>query len=367
MTTGQQYIRISGLAEIFLDTSSPDRPTLEIVLDPAYHGDLNDIARKTAGPDDVYLSCNDASAINNPALAKFMEVLSHWDTTGDHMPDYEHVVDAIEEALWRSHDKPQEFHRPGNGWYTRLVMSIMPPPPPHHITFSFGELRPRFRWYHHAAALPMLATVLGLIQLQVYLLSWMIISPLSAVAFAVEAFGWPWWVTLVLIALIVNIALRRGKSRGSFLSMHTYGILNKAALYEEQAFREGSENWTFWQRVRSCFAFGAIHQTNLFYPLATILPLALGGGLFMAVYLHVYRKTHFRRAAVLEATLWHRVYNRMALLAFVITLILFLGFQAVGLFAILALFVTISNVVDGRQLRQREHLLNAAPVVTTSK
>jgi hypothetical protein len=357
--------RIRGLAEVYLDTSNNLSPTLEIVLDPNYRGDLNDIARKTAGPDDVYLRCNDASAINNPALAKFMEVLSHWDTTGDRRPDYGHVVDAIEDALWQSHDKPQEFHRPNSGWYTRLVMSVMPPPPEHHITFSFGELRPRFRWYHHAAALPMLAAVIALIQVQIHFVSWLAISPLTAGTAVAEMLGLPWWVGLVVVFVIVNIAIRRSKSRGNTLSMHTYGFFNKAALYEEQAFREGSENWTRWQRWRSHFAFGAIHQVNLFYPLATILPLALGGALFMSVYLHVYRKTHFRRAAVLEATLWHRVYNRMALTAFVVSLITLLGFEAVSLLAIVGLLVVLGTVIDHRRMRQQGTV--PVPADTTPK
>lgn len=335
MTVVRTFI-IPGLAGISLDTRDNCSPLLQIVLPPEYRGDLNDIASRTPGPDDLYLSCDQTSAINNPELAKFMEVMTHWDHTGDGNPDCDEIIDAIEEAFWQSREKPDEFHRPRDGWYTRAVMSIMPPAPERHIVFSFGELKPRFRWYHHLAALPMLALIFALIQLQVHLLPWTKYSVVTGFIAALGTIGVSSWIAIALFIIGYRVVQNRSTASSSTISPHTYGFFNRAAIFEEQAFREGSENWSLSQRTRSCLAFGAIHMVNLIYPLATILPIALGGGMLMVVYLRSYRSSRFRRTAVLTASVWHRVYNRMALIALAITLVTLLGYGVFSLIAVLA-------------------------------
>lgn len=79
------------------------------------------------------------------------------------------------------------------------------------------------------------------------------------------------------------------------------------------------------QRATSCLVFGAIHMVNLIYPLATIVPLSLGGALFMSVYLKAYRRTRFRRTAVLESSVVHRVYNRIAIGVVLLSIITAVG------------------------------------------
>jgi len=322
---------VPGLATINIDSRRETEPVLEIRLAAEYHGDLNDIARANPGPDNVYLHCDAPGAINNPALLEFVEVLSQWDTTGDDVPDYADVVAAIEQAMYLSEEAPHQFKRPNQGWYAKLVDKIMPPAPPFQIVFSFGDLKPRFRWYHHVAAVPMLAVMLALIQVQIKLLPWTRFSVVTGFTTAMSHSGLPSWaqnaIGIIAVVIIVN-RLVGGRKRpktgttasNTTFSPYTIGFLNRAAVIEEQWFREGSQDWSFGQRLRSCVAFGVIHMTNLIYPLATIVPLTLGGGLFMAVYLHTFRKTRFRRAAVLNAAVWHRVYNRMAITAVAVAL-----------------------------------------------
>ena len=69
-----------------------------------------------------------------------------------------------------------------------------------------------------------------------------------------------------------------------------YGIYNfvlKVALWEEQAFRSGSEKWSWSQRVRASLIFGVIHITNIWYSMAAGVALGLTGFGFLLVY-HVY-------------------------------------------------------------------------------
>lgn len=342
--SGAQRFVVPGLASITIDPQDDGEPLLEIVLDPSYEGDLNDLAEHNIHPDGVYLRCDSTSCINDPALAKFMEVLSHWDHNQDGVFDGDAIRSAIDDAMWRSRDLPDEFHRPAIGWYAGTLMKLMPPAPERHIVFSFGELKERFRWWHYVVASPLILVILGLVQLQIHLLPVMQYNVITGIMAIGEAVGLNGLIALGVALALIMLFHRRGAAAPLSQSRHTYGFFNKYAVYEEQGFREGAESWNLRQRIISCLVFGAIHMTNLIYPLATILPLALGGAVFMAVYLRVYRRTKFRRSAVLTAALVHRVYNRIALAAFVISLFLLLGWAALGLFGVAALFAIVALV-----------------------
>ncbi len=362
MTTVRSF-HIPGLATVSLDTRDNREPLLEVILEPDYRGDLNDIARHTPGPDNVYLRCDHKSAGKNPELAKFMEVLTHWDYTGDGQPDCDDIIAAIDQALWATDDAPARFRRPYSGWYTKLVMSIMPPQPDRHIVYSFGDLKPRFRWYHHLAALPMLALFFGLVQLQFAVLPFTRYSVISGVIRLVEALGNRWWILLVAV-VVYRIVKPKPVRQARSLSSHTYGFFNRASVEEEQGWREGSENWSFFQRLLSCVSFAAIHMTNLIYPLASILPLAVGGGFLTFIYLRTYRRTQSRRAAVLEASIWHRVYNRLALTAIVIVLTLHLGILVFGLVAFGGLILAGKSLWEKYTWQNR--LMSLNPVVLSN-
>ena len=338
----REEYEVPGLATVIIDMGFNAEPDLMVILDPTYpiDGDLRDIARANPGPDNVFLRCDAHQAINNANLLRFVEVLAQWDKNGDQVPDYGYVVAAIEEAMYLSVEAPHQFTRPNTG-LAKLVNLIMPRQPEFQIVLSFGDLKPRFRLRHYVAAIPLLAVMLGLIQVQVHLLPWTRFSVITGINWMVShsglSAGWRNFLIAFLIAFLVNKTFggrRRAKSgktvANTTFSVHTTGLMNRAALSEEQWFREGSQNWTFGQRLRSCLAFGFVHLGNLIYPLATILPLALGGAFFMAMYLRAYKKSHFRRAAVLEAATYHRVYNRGAIVVVVIALALTIGWWAVG-------------------------------------
>lgn len=333
-----QFVRelpMPRLGRVVIDSTDYSNPQVRIYLSPDYCGDLNDL--EPCGPDGLYLACDSTSCINDPKLAKFMQVLKHWDHDGDGIYDADHIIDAIEEALWQSREEPDVFRRPNpkRGLYTKALMALMPPPPERHIVFSFGELRDRIQKRHYLWAIPMVFVVLALILVQVHFLPWMQYSVMSGVVVGAEALGIPGPLALGFMIGVLIVKIRRGGSGDpATISMHTYGFFNRAALFEEQAFREGAENWNLRQRITSCLVFGAVHMVNLFYPLATILPLALGGGIFMWFYLREYRRTHFRRSAALKAAVAHRVYNRVALSAMLFALVVWALGGIVSLFAL---------------------------------
>lgn len=84
------------------------------------------------------------------------------------------------------------------------------------------------------------------------------------------------------------------------------------AMREEQAFREGCEDWSGCERARACALFGAAHLNNLWYPMASVVALALGGGIFMGWYLLEHGRSRDREKAVNKATALHAVYNALA-------------------------------------------------------
>lgn len=330
-----EEIDIPHLATVIIDTS-PIGPVVEIILADDYEGELLHWLDRNPYPGRVLFRGMSHEGINSPDLARFIEELHHWDHNGDGIFDGDAVAQKIDEAFWEWDVDADEFHRTSSrsGWWHTLIMKLMPPQPVRHIIFSYGEMKPRFRRWHYFMAIPLLLTFVGLIQLQIHLLPWTRHTVISIFSMMIDEWGF-----FIAIGIYVAVSIlgamyvkRYGQKKNgrTSLSKHTIGFFNKAAVYEEQAFREGAENWTFWQRVRSCLIFGAAHLSNLFYPLATILPLALGGAMFMGVYLRTYKKTRFRRTAVLEASLIHRVYNKIALTAVLIALILVFGSAIFG-------------------------------------
>ncbi len=310
-----ETITVPHLATVTFDTRNNDNPTVRIVLSSDYNGDIDDLMDENWKPGDVYFEGSGASSIDDPKLAQFLEVCSHWDYNFDGIYDADELAQKILNALRRCRAEAQPFQRPSNGLYTAALMSVMPPPPDRHIVFSYGELKPRFRLQHYLLAIPAIIILIALIQLQIAAVPWTKYSVISGAFALADKIGVILVVALLATYLLLNVFFnaRRQASQDRTMSRHTYGFFNRAAIFEEQAFREGAEHWNASQRIISCLAFGAIHMINLIYPLATILPLALGGGLFMWVYLREQKKTRFRRSAVLEASIAHRVYNRIAL------------------------------------------------------
>jgi hypothetical protein len=98
--------------------------------------------------------------------------------------------------------------------------------------------------------------------------------------------------------------------------------LGSMALYEEEDFRAGAEDWSIWQRVRSNALFGIVHIFNLFVPIAAVIGLGSAGWWFMAVYLRAYRNTGSRVSALEESGAVHAAHNRLALYSLPVVIIL---------------------------------------------
>jgi hypothetical protein len=123
----------------------------------------------------------------------------------------------------------------------------------------------------------------------------------SSSSTSTEGFGLPLWIK-------VGVTLA-----GAWLVYTFLKSLPRMALFEEQIFRQGSENWTWSERIRASFLFGFAHISNLVYSIATMFALSLGGLIFTAYYLQSYEETEDHAEATLEVATLHCVYNAFAL------------------------------------------------------
>ena len=92
-----------------------------------------------------------------------------------------------------------------------------------------------------------------------------------------------------------------------------YNTLLLFALWEEQAFRSGSERWSWCERVRASVCFGLAHVVNIWYSFAAGTALSMTGFGFLLVYLWYYRKYRSQVVATAAATTLHTLYNVIAL------------------------------------------------------
>lgn len=92
-----------------------------------------------------------------------------------------------------------------------------------------------------------------------------------------------------------------------------YNVMLLFALMEEQAFRSGSEKWSWRGRARASVCFGLLHVTNIWYNFAAGIALSVTGFGFLLVYLWYYRKYHSQTVATAAAATAHALYNVIAL------------------------------------------------------
>lgn len=317
-----QVLEVPGLATVTITGTH-----VKVVLNDVFDGsvdftssDIDDLHDpKDWVPGQVFFDSSDTSEASDARLQKFMEVAYYWDHDGDGVYDADHVIRAINAVMPQKRRAVYDFMRPADTVWSRLCFGLLPKAPERHILMGFGDLKKRFRLWHYLTVAPMLFIFIGLNMLQLHFFKWMKELPLSV---ALGAFtGSQYVLGAVLVVLAYALFIRRfWASTGNTMSPHTFGFFSKAAVFEEQAFREGAENWNFAKKIRSCLLFGLVHQANLFYPLVTILPLSVGGGLLMYAYLHVLRRTKNRRTAVMAAGVLHRVYNRVVLVSLALIL-----------------------------------------------
>jgi hypothetical protein len=192
------------------------------------------------------------------------------------------------------------------------------------------EVRTKHYLYGVAWSLVILAMLAGALAISKV----MIYSPIYIAALGVHAvlgFVPTEDVNDVLYAVFLYVLLKRVETLGvnneseedlgedtheekGFLKLGNFWSgLATAAMVEEQVFREGSEEWSTWERIKSCAIFSVMHLWNLFIPLGAIIPLATAGGYLMRRYLVSYEQTESRERAVVESARYHYAYNRVVL------------------------------------------------------
>jgi hypothetical protein len=153
--------------------------------------------------------------------------------------------------------------------------------------------------------------------------------------------GAGWWLLvspLSIAAVVVHVAVPQIPLGVAFLALNALLLarmawwvrrqgggfrqgLATAALREEQMFREGAENWTGWERVKSCVIFALVHLWNLYVPIALLPALAACGAAFMRTYLCALRRGSSRPAATLEAAAQHYAYNCVVVVSFLVPVV----------------------------------------------
>jgi hypothetical protein len=256
---------------------------------------------------------------------------------GMRMVDDPNTEPWLRELLRRRRD----FERPQSGilgWFTRR---LPPAPSAHHkLKANWSTVRDYTNIPLVLSAVVMLASVLAAIQLMYHALPVLLISPLRVALVLVEdLFTWNFhWHDFVpvasssllwtpsphsALALLWEIPATLLLLAGAFWFLR---LIPELALSEEQTFREGAESWTFGQRVKASVLFGFAHVGNLFYPVASLLALSVGGGLFMVAYLLGRRRTGHNRDGVYRATALHALYNAVAVVVMVAYLLYMIWF-----------------------------------------
>lgn len=167
----------------------------------------------------------------------------------------------------------------------------------------------------HLAAFGLMVAAIGLlIAISSYGPAWLKLSPLVLyTGFYADLFGVGvvYYIACVATFMLLAVALQHGMESSSG---YQGKFLNRAAMNEEQWFRNGAENWSWQQRLYSCCAFGIVHVTNIIYPISSLLVVGAVGGVYLRYYLRVYRRTGDSQYATLAATKLHANFNRWAIL-----------------------------------------------------
>lgn len=247
------------------------------------------------------------------------------------MPDEK--VDALRTAIIS--------RRVEKGLLAKVMKITMPPDP-----------KPAFVWPHFAVVIGRenfrirnLAVISAFLLLatfgMIYLLLQVPYLDLSVIKILTLGFGMfipSGWATAVAwivgIAFMMSIgslanhnSLQMELQEISATKVRVYDLILMLALWEELAFRSGSEKWSWRQRFRANLVFGAIHITNIWYSLAAGLAISLTGFGFLLVYLWYYRKTENEAVATSASATVHALYNVMAisLIIIVLSLALLIG------------------------------------------
>ncbi|MBC7459342.1 hypothetical protein H7200_01355, partial [Candidatus Saccharibacteria bacterium] len=203
----------------------------------------------------------------------------------------------------------ERFERPSKGIAGLLSIPLASLPEPAQLIHPSAENLAKIRSFTWPALGLMVLAISSLIAMTI-LLPWTRISPATLITRQFTEWFGDGFGTIAAIAVIVALAVFA--SHGVTMKRYEGKFLDKAAMFEEQWFRMGAENWTHHQRLYSCVAFGLVHLVNIIYPVASIVVVGAVGGVFMMVYLRTFRQTGSTELATLAAAKLHASYNRYA-------------------------------------------------------
>lgn len=220
------------------------------------------------------------------------------------------------------------FVRPNRG-IAGLISRPLPPLPAFTPVWYLTKEELRQRRSYRLAAFGLFIAAVGVLFTLAATVPWMRISPATLIFGLTNTLFGGLWGTIVGFAVIIMLMVAIGGSGGTAPAVFRWGsdvkFWDAAAMYEEQWFRTGAENWSAGQRIYATMAFGAVHVMNIIYPIASLLVVTLIGAVFMAAYLCVYRQTGNRQLATFASAKLHATYNRFAVAYMVIALAIVLG------------------------------------------
>lgn len=206
----------------------------------------------------------------------------------------------------------REYIRPARGWLAKPISRLLGPAPSRLYVILDGVAARDVRTYTWQAFGLVIAAIITLLSF-VHFVPALAVSPLTIYMGFMASHGVPWWIGAIIALSAGVTALRTGIIAESTRNTIGGKPLEKLVAEEELWFRSGSENWSVWQRISSCFGFGLMHVFNFIYPVTSIIVLMLVGGVFMFVYLRAFRRTGSTESATIEATRFHAAYDRFAI------------------------------------------------------
>lgn len=222
------------------------------------------------------------------------------------------------------------FRRP-TGWMGSLTSRWLGPLPENgKVIHPNAEQLAKVGSYRLFAGL-LVVVAIGTLLTIAYFMPWMLVSPATIITMGTKAlFGEAWGVTVGMVIIATLVIFASGiKQQNRYQAKFWDG----AAMFEEQWFRMGAENWTIGQRLKSTLLFGLVHIVNIIYPISSLLVVGAVGGVFMMVYLRAYKKTGSTELATLTSAKLHATYNRFAIVYFIIAVGFSLAYGVYQLFA----------------------------------
>lgn len=243
---------------------------------------------------------------NDVDHARYMELSSEWGRLLNVEMDLE-AEQRRQEGM-----ESRRYRRPDKGWLASLVNHIIPPFPDGYIKQPdpSGMVYRDLPSYRLPAAL-VAAVAFGSLLLIHWLFPATLFVPFIELTDAIQSIGMHRFFAWLLAAALYTVLYVHACKGGSGIrSLFDSSVIAISAVNEEQWFRRGAENWSGWQRFRSCAGFGLVHIGVLIYPLTWVLMTIPVGAVFMYVYLRQYSRSGDGEEAALAAAKFHAAFNR---------------------------------------------------------